>query len=78
MRDWYDNPRLEEIFAEQSAKLPDGPLGLLAPPEIKLVSGLSPKAVTLLQAYLNGKIGTMEFASRIEALRLEELQSLQV
>jgi hypothetical protein len=78
MRDWYDNPRLEDIFEEQSAKLPDGPLGLLEPPEIKLISGLSPKAVTILQTYLSGKIGTMEFASRIEALRLEEFQSLKV
>ena len=43
--------------------------------KMPLVSGLSPKAVTLLQEYLGGKIGTMEFASRIEALRLEGLQS---
>ncbi len=78
MRDWYDNPRLEDIFDEQSSKLPNGPLGLLEPPEVKLVDGLSPAAVKLLRMYLGGQLTTMEFASQMEAIRLQELRSLQV
>jgi len=78
MRDWYDNPRLEDIFDEQATKLPNGPLGLLEPPEVKLVSGLSPKAVALLHQYMSGKIGTRDFVDRLADLRMQELQSLQV
>ncbi len=69
MRDWYDRPGLEDVFTEQGEQLPRGPLGLLEPPEIKLVEGLPPVAVELLRAYLAGEVGTMEMASRLEALR---------
>ena len=29
MRDWYDNPQIEDVLAEQAEKLPYGPLGML-------------------------------------------------
>ena len=59
MRDWYDNPRLEDIFDEQAAKLPNGPLGLLEPPEVKLVEGFSPKELELIRALKIKKIGAL-------------------
>ena len=64
MRDWYDNPRLEDIFDEQATKLPSGPLGLLEPPEVKLVEGFSPKELELIRALKAKKIGTMKFLNR--------------
>jgi len=78
MRDWYDNPELADIFAEQSSRLPDGQLGLLMPATAKIASDIPPKMVALIDQYRAGKLGTMEFANRMEALRLEDLQSFQV
>jgi len=69
MRDWYDNPHIEDILDEQESVLPNGPLGTLVPPEVKLVSAMPEEAVALLQAYLTGDLGTMEYASRIESVR---------
>ena len=69
MRDWYDNPHIEDIFDEQASALPNGPLGILVPPEVKLISAMPEEAVALLQAYLAGELGTMEYAARIESVR---------
>ena len=72
MRDWYDSPQLAEVFDEQSAKLPKGLLGILEPPEIRIVEGLPEEAIGLLKAYLNGQMGTLEFSGRVEALRMKQ------
>ena len=72
MRDWYDSPQLAEIFDEQAQCLPKGPLGLLEPPEVRVVEGLPPEAIGLLRAYLDGQCGTMDFASRMESIRLKQ------
>ena len=69
MRDWYDNPRIEEILEEQESCLPKGPLGLLVPSEVEIVSGVPSEAVALLEAYLAGEVGTMEFMTSIEGIR---------
>ena len=69
MRDWYDNPRLEEILDEQESCLPKGPLGLLTPLEVELISGLPPEAVALLEAYLAGEVETVEYMTSIEGIR---------
>jgi hypothetical protein len=69
MRDWYDNPQLEEIFAEQAERLPKGPLGTLEPPIIELVADIPSEALEVLRNYLDGTLGTMEMASRLEALK---------
>ena len=71
MRDWYDNPHVEDILEEQACVLPKGPLGILVPPEVKLISAMPEEASSLLQAYLAGEPGTMEFAARIETLRVK-------
>ncbi len=71
MRDWYDNPQLRDIFDEQAARLPYGPLGLLEPPAMELEGGLSKEVVSLASAYLAGQIGTMEFATMMEKIRLQ-------
>jgi len=70
MRDWYDNPALEDIFAEQAEHLPDGTLGTLDPVKLEATEGLCPESVDLLRVYLGGRMGTMEFANKIESLRL--------
>ncbi len=72
MRDWYDNPPLEDILAEQAEYLPHGTLGMLDPVKVEPTEGLSPESVDLLREYLEGRMGTMEFANRIEAVRLKK------
>lgn len=69
MRDWYDNPRIEEIFEEQENCLPKGPLGFLVLPEVEIYTDRSSEALTLLDAYLAGNIGLMDFATSIEGVR---------
>ena len=69
MRDWYDRPQLEDIFCEQGDCLPNGPLGLLRPPELELVEGLPVEAAQLIVEFLNGTIGAFDLASRAEKLR---------
>ncbi len=67
MRDVYDNP--EDTFAEQSAQLPNGPMGLLETAQVSVSDGLPAEVVGLLSEFLAGNIGTMDFATRMEALR---------
>ena len=69
MRDWYDNPRLEEIFEEQELCLPRGALGYLMPIEAELQSKIPSEALALLENYLSGTIGTWEFMHEIEEVR---------
>ncbi|MGD1060547.1 MAG: hypothetical protein ABR879_03730 [Methanomassiliicoccales archaeon] len=78
MRDWYDAPHLEEILEEQHDHLPRGPLGLLLNADIELYSERPPDALALLDSYLDGKIGTLEFATEIEKVRLKAASSPSV
>ena len=71
MRDWYDNPQLQDVFEEQVARLPCGPLGFLDPPTVELEGGLSKEVVSLVSAYLAGQTGTMEFATQMEKVKLQ-------
>jgi hypothetical protein len=71
MTDWYDSPQLQDVFDEQAARLPYGPLGLLDPPTVELEGGLSKEVVSLVSAYLAGQTGTMEFATSMEKMRLQ-------
>ena len=70
MRDWYDNPAIEDILAEQAEYLPDGALGLLDSVKVELTEGLCPESVELLREYLAGRMGTMELANKVESIRL--------
>ncbi|HIJ16911.1 MAG TPA: hypothetical protein HA364_03930 [Thermoplasmata archaeon] len=70
MRDWYDNPVLEDIFAEQAQMLSYGPLGALGNASVELTEELPSEALALMQDYLKGQIGTMEFVTKAEAIRL--------
>jgi hypothetical protein len=70
MRDWYDNPQIEDVLVEQVEKMPYGPLGLLGHGPVELMDGVPSDAVSLMLEYLAGQIGTMEFATRAEAIRL--------
>jgi hypothetical protein len=72
MRDWYDNPGHNDIFDEQSTVLPDGLLGTLKPPEIKIIEAFPSDALSILREYMDGRIGTMEMATRMEAVRLRQ------
>ncbi len=67
MRDVYDNP--QDTYAEQSATLPRGPLGILEPPEVLVDEALPPEALVALREFLGGRLGVMEMALRLEALQ---------
>ena len=69
MRDWYDNPRLEEIFEEQELCLPRGALGYLMPLEAELQSKIPSEALALMESYLAGVLGTWEFMHEIEEVK---------
>ena len=73
MRDWYDNPGLEDIFAEQAECLPDGALGILKPVdfEIELSGGLPSGALELLKEYFAGKVNIMALMNEMESMRLK-------
>ena len=71
MRDFYDYPQLQDVFDEQAARLPYGPLGFLEPPTVELEGGLSKEVVSLVGAYLAGQTGTMEFATTMEKVKLQ-------
>jgi hypothetical protein len=67
MRDFYDNPPEEEVFEEQAKCIPQGPLGTLK--RIEILGSIPEEVGIMWSAYLEGKIGTMEFAGQVEALR---------
>ena len=63
------------ILDEQGRELPRGPLGLLMAPEVEIVANRPPEVLTIVDSYLAGKIGTMEFASRMETVRMKAFAS---
>ena len=68
MRDWYDQPHIEEILAEQAKILPDGPIGFLMPPKVEIVDR-DADILALWAEYKAGKISSMEFSSRAEGIK---------
>jgi len=71
MRDWYDNPPIEDILIEQETKLPDGPLSMLAP-SVRIVGELSPEMLKVVVAFKRGDIDQLQLASQMEVLRRQE------
>ena len=69
MRDVYDSP--EDCFAEQSAKLPNGPMALLEPADMSVSDELPREIVAVIRQYQAGTIGTIELANQMESLRLK-------
>jgi len=73
MRDWYDNCPLTDLLEEQAQCLPAGPLGNILKPKVELTEDPSPEIVSAVTEYLAGRVGTMDFASRMESLRFKSL-----
>jgi integrase len=71
MRDSYDNPPLEEVFAEQAEKLPYGPLGLLNPPTVEIEGGLSEEETSAVKAYTAGQTSMAEVMAALDKVRLQ-------
>jgi integrase len=69
MRDWYDQPQVDDILAEQAERLPYGPLGILLPPRIELVDK-DTDILVLWTEYMAEKISTIDFANKAEELRM--------
>jgi integrase len=69
MRDWYDSPRLEDIFAEQEDRLPNGPLGFLEPPIVEIEGGLPKEIIEIVTQYLNDELSTYDMGTGIEKVK---------
>ena len=69
MRDWYDSPQLEDIFAEQEDRLPNGPLGFLDPLTVEIEGGLPKEIVDIVARYLNNELSTYDLGSQIEKIK---------
>lgn len=76
MRDYYDNPELQDIYDEQGAVFPNGPLGTLDPLEIKIIEGIPDDVLDLVRDYMDGKTGTMQFATSMEVARSRQNKPL--
>ena len=73
MSDWYNNPSVEQILAEQGKKMPNGPLGFL--------DQLTNEDITvdhnineLWCMYLNGSLSSREFGEMAEACKNKKLK----
>jgi hypothetical protein len=73
MRDWYDNPQVEDIFAEQEDRLPYGPLGFLDPLTVEIEGGLPKEIIEIVAKYLNNELSTMELGNQMEKVRMDRL-----
>lgn len=49
MRNTYDTPSVERIFAEQESRLPHGPLGIFRTPEVVVTPELREYMVLLAE-----------------------------
>jgi len=76
MRNYYDNPELTDIYDEQGAIFPGGPLATLDPIEVRVIEGLPDDVIDLVRAYMEGRTGTMEFATKMELLRSRQMKPL--
>jgi integrase len=68
MRDWYDN-RPEDIFAEQSVKLPRGPVGMLGASDVSVSEGLPTAMLEAVREYRDGKLSDFELIARLTTIR---------
>lgn len=69
-RDFYDNPMDEELIAEQSRLLPDGPLGLLALPNAQLLDQVPTDAIALVSRFLKNEIARSDMADELDKIRI--------
>jgi len=75
MRDWYDSPQLEDIFAEQEDRLPNGPLGYLDPLTVEIEGGLPKEIVELLTRYFSNELSTYDLGNQLEKVRMNRLMA---
>ena len=69
MRDWYDNPTEQDAIQEQATVIPNGPLGTLLQPEIKVEGDIPDEAKDLFQRYISGELGSIELMTELENLK---------
>ena len=68
----YDNPAAEDIFAEQSRKMPNGILELVRS-QVRAEEGLSVEATNLMRDFLAGKLDSSDLVERAKALKHKTL-----
>jgi len=70
MRDWYDAPRVEDALDEQAERIPNGPLGVIEPPEIEVTDGLPKEVSAMVSQFLDGSVGTLELMKALDECRV--------
>lgn len=70
---YYDNEGLEEVLKTQRGKFPNGPLAAVLGLKVELESDRDLEALALFDKYMAGQLGTMEYATLIESVRLKVL-----
>lgn len=68
---YYDNEGLEEVLKAQRMAFPNGALAAVLGLKVELEADRDPEALAIFDKYLAGKMGTMEFASLMESVRMK-------
>ena len=71
-RDWYDQPHIEDILAEQADRLPGGPLGFVMGPKVEVVTE-DAEVLTLWNRYFRGEVSILELVTLLEKLKHQRL-----
>jgi hypothetical protein len=69
MRDWYDHISEQDAIEEQARIMPNGPLGMLLQPEIKIDGELPPESKDIVNRFLKGDVGSIEAMTELEKLK---------
>lgn len=65
----YDNPPVEDVFAEQSSKLGRGILDLVRAPIVRADEGIPAAALETVKAYLEGNRDSTDLVANLKNLR---------
>lgn len=66
---WYDNRPLNELIDEQARVAPRGLVAEILGPSMHISGDVPNDAIGLVEEYLAGNLGTIDFANRMEAIR---------
>ena len=69
MRDYYDHITEHEAIAEQARIIPNGPIGTLLQPDVKMEGDIPDEAKDLYNRFFNDEIGELEFARMLGEIK---------
>jgi hypothetical protein len=69
MRDYYDHITDQDALREQAKIIPNGPLGVILQPEIKLEGEIPDVAKDIVTKFLKGQVESIEAITELENLK---------